>query len=50
MFGEKPEYIKSEKENIWLIIPPFISLLMLLYLSLFLPVFMGVLLNNVALN
>lgn len=50
MFGEKPEYVKSEKENIWLIIPPFIALFMLLYLSLFLPVFMSVLLNNVVLN
>lgn len=50
MFGEKPVYVKTEPESIWLLIPPFIAIAVFFYLSIFLPSFLSVLLNNVAIN
>ncbi len=46
LFGEKPSEIKSGEKNIWLIIPPFILLAIVLYLSLSMPTFLQQLLNG----
>lgn len=46
LFGSKPEGVTIEKENIWLLIPPAIMLLVFLGLSLYLPPFISTLLNS----
>lgn len=50
LFGEKMEHAKKGEANIWLVIPPFALLCVVLFLSFHLPVFMTTLLNNVAQN
>lgn len=48
LFGEKPESVSVEKENIWLLIPPAVMLLTFFILSIYLPPFINTLLNQVA--
>ncbi|MBI2436183.1 MAG: hydrogenase 4 subunit F [Candidatus Magasanikbacteria bacterium] len=50
IFGEKPNEITQEKENIWLIFPPLILLALALYLSFYPPPFLHTLITNAALG
>lgn len=46
-FGDKPDEIKIEKENGWLIIPPLALIAIVFYLSFYIPEFLRVLIDNV---
>lgn len=46
LFGDKPDHTEPEKENVWLIIPPLALLLVVLYLSFSLPIFLQKLLHH----
>ena len=48
IFGKAPVEIIKEKENIWLLIPPVALLTVTLLLSFYLPPFLHILLNNIA--
>lgn len=50
VFGEKPSEMERERESIWLIFPPFLLLVTVLYLSFFPPSFLQVLINNAVLR
>lgn len=46
LFGDKPSEVESGEKNIWLIIPPLVLLVIVLYLSISMPSFLQKLLNN----
>ncbi|MFA6475464.1 MAG: proton-conducting transporter membrane subunit [Patescibacteria group bacterium] len=48
MFGEKPTQLVATKESVWLILPPLALLVIVLYLGFWLPPFLQILINNVA--
>jgi len=50
VFGEKPEEITAGEGSIWLLIPPIVLLLTVLYLSFFIPPFLYKLINDVTLH
>jgi len=50
VFGKKPETMKREKENIWLILPSLSLMVLVLLLSFYQPVFLQTLINNAALQ
>ena len=50
VFGEKPPEIKQEKENIWLILPSLVLLIIVLILSFYQPPFLLTLINTAALR
>lgn len=47
LFGEKPNSVKSGAESIWLIAPPLVLIIIVLYLSLYIPTFLLKLINDV---
>lgn len=48
IFGEKPKEIEVGDENIWLIVPPLILIVVFIVLSFFIPPFLLTLINNAA--
>lgn len=46
LFGDKPSEVESGEKNIWLLIPSFVLLAIVLYLSISMPSFLYKLLNN----
>ena len=48
VFGQAPADMKTEKESIWLLLPPAMLIILVLCLSFYIPPFLYTLLGNIA--